>query len=66
MTTEANMQMQVTEGKQTTLTVRDVLHQFVDCTDFDAEVCFTFHGSDPIPVTAIEEGEEGQVVLAAG
>jgi len=49
-----------------TLTVRDVLRQFVDCTDLDAEVCFTFHSSDPIPVNAIEENEEGQVVLSTG
>jgi len=49
-----------------TLTVRDVLRQLVDFTDLDAEVCFTFHSSDPIPVTSIEEGADGQVVLASG
>ncbi len=64
MVTETNTQ--IAPAPLATLTVRDVLRQLADCTDMDAEVCFTFHGSDPIPVVSFEENEEGQVVLASG
>lgn len=58
--------VQQAQSQTAVLTVRDALRQLVDCTDLDAELCFTFHGSDPIPVTAIEELEESQVILASG
>lgn len=59
-------QVKAREPQPTNLTVREVIKLLVDVSDADAEVCFNFHNSDPIPVTYVEENDEGQVILGSG
>ena len=52
--------------EKVTLTVREAIAQLARVSDMDAEVCFAFFNSDPIPVTNIEENTENQVLFTAG
>jgi len=46
------------------MTVREVIGRLALMEDMDAEVCFSFHNSDPIPVTDIQDTGDGQVVVS--
>ena len=48
----------------TNMTVREVIGRLALVEDMDAEVCFSFHNSDPIPVTDIQDTGDGQVVVS--
>ena len=49
----------------TNITVREAIAKLAQMEDMDAEVCFTFHNSDPIPVTDISDNADGQVVFSS-
>ncbi len=52
-------------SKVVNMTVREAIQKLVMCEDMDAELCFTFHNSDPIPVVDITDTGEGQVVVSS-
>lgn len=53
------------DHKTATITVREFITKLAFMEDMDAEVCFTFHNSDPIPITDISDSGDGQVVVSA-
>ncbi len=52
-----------TERPVVNMTVREAIAKLAMSEDMDAELCFSFHNSDPIPVTEITDTGEGQVTL---
>ena len=50
---------------RTNITVREAIAKLANMEDMDAEICFTFHNSDPIPVTDISDSGDGQVVFSS-
>jgi len=48
-----------------TITVREAIARLAQMEDMDAELCFIFHNSDPIPVTDITDNGDGQVVVSS-
>ncbi len=63
--TFANEVVEPKPQKPTTITVREAIAKLANMEDMDAEVCFTFHNSDPIPITDIADNGTGQVVLSS-
>ena len=51
--------------KTGSMTVREAIAKLAQMEDMDAELCFTFHNSDPIPVTDISDSGDGQVVVSS-
>ncbi len=47
------------------ITVREAIAKLAFVEDMDAELCFMFHNSDPIPVTDISDSGDGQVVVSS-
>lgn len=47
------------------ITIREAIARLAQSEDMDAELCFTFHNSDPIPVTDITDNGDGQVVVSS-
>lgn len=47
-----------------TFTVREAIAKLVMVEDMDAELCFSFHNSDPIPVSDIVDSGDGQVTIS--
>lgn len=50
--------------KTTNITIREAIAQLALSEDMDADLCFSFHNSDPIPVTDITDIGDGQVVVS--
>ena len=50
----------------TSMTIREAIAKLAMCEDMDAELCFSFHNSDPISVTDITDNGDGQVVVSSG
>ncbi len=50
---------------KTPLSVREAIAQLATMEDMDAEFCFNFHNSDPIPIVSIEDDGDGRVVCAS-
>ena len=48
-----------------TITVREAIAKLALMEDMDADLCFVFHNSDPIPVTDISDSGDGQVVVSS-
>lgn len=48
-----------------TITVREAISRLAQMEDMDAELCFSFNNSDPIPITDIADNGESQVVVSA-
>ena len=52
------------------MTVRDLITSLVDQQDLDMPVMFSFYGSEPMPVTAVDTREDDEhpplVVLSTG
>lgn len=46
------------------MTVREAIAKLAMMEDMDAELCYSFHNSDPIPVTDIVDIGESQVVVS--
>ncbi len=46
------------------MTVREAIAKLAMTEDMDAELCFSFHNSDPIPVTDITDTGDGQVTVS--
>lgn len=60
-----NAVTEVQTSTSTTITVREAIAKLAMMEDMDAELCFMFHNSDPIPVTDISETGDGQVVVSS-
>lgn len=60
-----NAVTEVQTSNSTTITVREAIAKLAMMEDLDAELCFTFHNSDPIPVTDISDTGDGQVVVSS-
>lgn len=65
MSENAVTEVQTPPSTSTTITVREAIAKLAMMEDMDAELCFTFHNSDPIPVTDISETGDGQVVVSS-
>lgn len=46
------------------LTVREAIARLAMMEDMDAELCFSFHNSDPFPITDITDTGDGQVTVS--
>lgn len=53
-----------TAAQPATVTVREAIAQLAMMEDMDADLCFMFHNSDPIPVTDISDTGDGQVTVS--
>lgn len=59
---EAATVAQITQPR--TFTVREAIAKLVLMEDMDAELCFAFHNSDPIPVSDITDTGDNQVTIS--
>lgn len=46
------------------MTVREAIARLAMMEDMDAELCFSFHNSDPFPITDITDTGDGQVTVS--
>ncbi len=61
----AAIELPTTQPKPpTNITVREAIATLVMMEDMDAELCFVFHNSDPIPITDITDTGDGQVTVS--
>ena len=53
-----------TTKRAANITVREAIAKLANMEDMDAELCFSFHNSDPIPVTDITDTGDNQVTIS--
>ncbi len=58
------VELPTTQRPAENVTVREAIAKLAQMEDMDAELCFSFHNSDPIPVTDITDTGDGQVTLS--
>ncbi len=58
------LELPATSKRAANITVREAIANLAMMEDMDAELCYSFHNSDPIPVTDITDTGDGQVTIS--